>query len=118
MGRFTRSLSPKVATIAATGLWLVVVSVSATPQASQAPPPAAPVTAPSTPVEKTPPSNVQAGGFVGDDTCLTCHEDKKKGYTGRRTPVRRTSVRRRGATAAKAVTAPAQAHVDAGMTET
>jgi DmsE family decaheme c-type cytochrome len=114
MGRFTRSLSPKVATIAATGLWLVVVSVSATPQASQAPPPAAPVTAPSTPVEKTPPANMQAGGFVGDDTCLTCHEDQRKGYGG--SPHARAMDPRSPAAnkGCESCHGPGQAHVDAG----
>ena len=116
MGRFTRSLSPKSATIAAITMWLaVVVSVSATPQASPPPQVAAqpPATA-SAPEQKAPPSGQQAAGFVGDDTCLTCHEDQSKGYQGSphaRTMNPRTPAGKQGC---ESCHGPGQAHVDAG----
>lgn len=117
MGRFTRSLSPKSATIAAIIMWLVVVvSLSARPQASPPPAQAAappPATA-STPAQNAPASGKPAAGFVGDDTCLTCHEDQSKGYQGSphsRAMNPRTPAGKHGC---ESCHGPGQAHVDAG----
>lgn len=119
MGRFTRSLSPKVAVITAIAMWLVVVvSVAATPQASQSAPASAAVAAPAkatpTPAEKTPPPTKQAAGYVGDDTCLTCHEDQSKGYHG--SPHARAMDPRSpaGNKGCESCHGSGQAHVDAG----
>lgn len=117
MGRFTRSLSPRVATTAAIVMWLVVVvSVAATPQASQssASPATSAAPAASTSAAKTPPSTPQASGYVGDDTCLTCHEEQSKGYHGSphaRVLNPRTPAANKGC---ESCHGPGQAHVDAG----
>src|ERR671928_628107 len=73
MGRSPRTLA---IFIAAAGLWVgVMVSVSASGGTRQNGAPAAPAaTAPAT--------TAQAAGYVGEETCLTCHEDQKKGYHG------------------------------------
>jgi DmsE family decaheme c-type cytochrome len=99
-------------------MWLVVVvSVAATPQASQSPASAAaavPATAAPTPAGNTPPSTTQAAGYVGDDTCLTCHEDQAKGYHG--SPHARALDPRSpaGNKGCESCHGPGQAHVDAG----
>ena len=120
MGRFTRSLSPKTATIAAIVMWLVVVSVVATPQASPArsAPAVAQAAAAAPPADKTSPPTTQAAGLVGDDTCLTCHEGQSKGYHGSphaRAKDPRTPAGKQGC---ESCHGPGQAHVDAGTAET
>ena len=122
MVRFTRRLSPKAAVAIALVMWgAVVVSVAALsptdpireipgvlvpqPAIPQAPSPAtAPV-----------PTGAAASGFAGDDTCLTCHEDKKQGFEG--TAHARVNNKRTPAGAGNACESchgPGQAHADAG----
>ena len=76
MGRFTRTLGPTATVIGAIGLWIaVMVTVSAaTSRQNPAPAAKAPEAATATATPAT--------GYVGEETCLTCHEDSKKGYHG------------------------------------
>jgi DmsE family decaheme c-type cytochrome len=104
MGRSMRTLG---IIFAAFALWvgvMVTVSASATAHQSGAPPAKAAATA------KTPPP---ATGYVGEETCLTCHEDQKKGYHG--TPHSRAgNPRTPGAkNGCESCHGPGQAHVDA-----
>jgi DmsE family decaheme c-type cytochrome len=118
MGRFTRSLSPRAAVITAIAMWMVVVvSVAATPQASQSTSSSTTAAAPAKPTPTpagTPPSAQQTAGFVGDDTCLTCHEDQAKGYHG--SPHARALDPRSpaGNKGCESCHGAGQAHVDAG----
>jgi hypothetical protein len=76
MGRFTRTPGTLATLIAVLGLSLIVmmtVSASAGPRQTSASSPHAPVPAAAAPAAQT-------AGFVGDDTCLTCHEDQEKSY--------------------------------------
>jgi DmsE family decaheme c-type cytochrome len=60
----------------------VIVSVAATssPPALQSPPPGV-IFKPFTPqAPATPPLSQPQAGYAGEDTCLTCHDDMKKGY--------------------------------------
>jgi DmsE family decaheme c-type cytochrome len=61
---------------AAVALWLVVMVVVTAPAQArgQAPPAAAPASA-------APAVQQPAGDTVGDETCLTCHEKQKRGYS-------------------------------------
>lgn len=109
MGRSTRPLGIITAAI---GLWIAVmvtISVSAAPQQNVAAPgkaaPAAPKAA-------------AASGYVGEDTCLTCHENKKKGYHGSphsRATDPRTPAAKQGC---ESCHGPGQAHVDGGGDKT
>ena len=77
MGRFTRTPGPLFTITGALGLWLLVmVTVGATTASRQnGPKEAAPAAAPA--------AQLGVGsGYVGEDTCLTCHEDMTKGYHG------------------------------------
>jgi DmsE family decaheme c-type cytochrome len=93
---------------AAIGIWLVViVTVSAAPRQSQT---AGVALAPaSAPAAQAAPS----AGYAGEETCLTCHEDSKKGYHG--SPHARTQDPRSPAAnkGCESCHGPGQAHVDA-----
>jgi DmsE family decaheme c-type cytochrome len=114
MGRFTRTLGPTAAITAAIGLWIAVmvsVSVSAATRQNGAPAPKAPETV-------TAATTTQATGFVGEETCLTCHEDQKKGYHGSphaRAANPRTPAAKQGC---ESCHGPGQAHVDGGGDKT
>ena len=115
MGRFPRTLGPQAAIIAAIGFWIAVmvtVSVSASTATRQngAPAPKGPEIAQTTPA--------QATGYVGEETCLTCHEDQKKGYHG--SPHARAANPRTPAAAqgCESCHGPGQAHVDGGGDKT
>lgn len=109
MGRSTRTLAIFTAAV---GLWIgvmVTVSASGGPRQNGAPaapaPPAATTTAPS-------------AAYVGEETCLTCHEDQKKGYHGSphaRAKNPRTPAGKQGC---ESCHGPGQAHVDGGGDKT
>ncbi len=111
MGRLTRPLGTITAAI---GLWIAVmvtVSVSAAPRQNNAPAAKAPEAAAA-------PVTSQQSGFVGEETCLTCHEDQKKGYHGSphaRTANPRTPAAKKGC---ESCHGPGQAHVDGGGDKT
>ncbi len=110
MGRFMRPLGTITAAIA---LWIAVmvtVSASTAARKNNAPAVKAPAAAaaPATP----------ATGYVGEETCLTCHEDQKKGYHGSphaRTANPRTPAAKQGC---ESCHGPGQAHVDGGGDKT
>jgi DmsE family decaheme c-type cytochrome len=108
MGRITRTLGPTVTIAGALALWLaVMVTVGAAALPRQNPQPgatAAPAAQAAAP----------AGGYVGEDTCLTCHEDAGKGYKG--TPHARAKDPRTPAAgkSCESCHGPGQQHVDAG----
>src|SRR5438045_7052155 len=112
MGRFRRTLGPTITMAGAAAIWLgVVISVGATasPQ-KEAPPPAKATAARSVPAAQTVPG---ADQYVGEEKCLECHEDQKKGYKGSpharahnpRTPA--------GNYSCESCHGPGKAHVDA-----
>src|SRR4029078_5702306 len=73
MGRSTRTLAIFTAAV---GLWIgVMVSVSASGGTRQN-------GVSATPAAPAPATTTRAAGYVGEETCLTCHEDQKKGYHG------------------------------------
>ena len=108
MGRFTRTLG---IISAASILWIgvmVSVSASAGPHQNGAPPAKPAATAKVAP----------ATGYVGEETCLTCHEDQKKGYHGSphaRAGNPRTPAATKGC---ESCHGPGQAHVDGGGDKT
>ena len=111
MGRFTRTLGPMVTIAGALAIWLVVmvtVKATASPSQNGTPAPKAAAAAPA----------AQQPGYVGEDTCLTCHEDMKKGYHGSphsRTQDPRTPAANQGC---ESCHGPGQAHVEAGGDKT
>ena len=122
MGRFTRTLGPLVSITGALGLWLVVVvtlSASAAPQQQEGTL-MAKTTAPTASAAKTAPAKAAAAqpGYVGEETCLTCHEDMKKVYGS--TPHARARDPRSPAAAQGCETChgPGQAHVEGGGDKT
>ena len=112
MGRFTRTLGPMVTIAGALAIWLVVmvtVGANASPRQngakeSKAAAPAAQAAA--------------AAGYVGEETCLTCHEDMKRGYHG--SPHARTQDPRSPAAnkGCESCHGPGQEHVNAGGDKT
>ena len=114
MGRFTRTLSPMVTIAGAVALWLVVVvAVGASASPNQdgrviAPPTATPTAQAAAP----------AGGYIGEETCVTCHEEKTKGYHG--SPHSRASNPRTPAAGkgCESCHGPGQAHVEGGGDKT
>jgi DmsE family decaheme c-type cytochrome len=110
MGRFTRTLGPAATITGAIGLWIaVVVSVSA----SAAPPSGNRAAKSSNPAASTPAATQQVG-YVGEETCLTCHEDKKKNIDKSahgRSHDPRTPAAGKGC---ESCHGPGQAHVDGG----
>jgi DmsE family decaheme c-type cytochrome len=116
MGRFTRTLGPLVTITGALGLWLVVmvtVSASAAPRQNGVPAARPADTTPAKAATATP-----APGYVGEETCLTCHEDMKKGYHG--SPHSRAKNPRTpaGAQGCESCHGPGQAHVEGGGDKT
>jgi DmsE family decaheme c-type cytochrome len=109
MGRRTR---PFGIITAAIGLWIAVmvtISVAAAPRQNATAPAKATATA-----TKAAPTT----GYVGEDTCLTCHEDQKKGYHGSphsRAANPRSPVANKGC---ESCHGPGQAHVDGGGDKT
>jgi DmsE family decaheme c-type cytochrome len=112
MGRLPRTLGPTGTITAAIGLWIAVmvtVSASAAPRQS-APAPKAP--------EAKAAAATPATGYVGQDTCLMCHEDHKKGYQASphsRAANPRTPAAKQGC---ESCHGPGQAHVDGGGDKT
>jgi DmsE family decaheme c-type cytochrome len=109
MGRSPRALGIITAAI---GLWiavLVTVSVSAAPR-QNAPAPKA--------TQAKTAAVSPATGYVGEETCLMCHEDRKKGYHG--SPHARAANPRSPAAkqGCESCHGPGQAHVDAGGDKT
>jgi DmsE family decaheme c-type cytochrome len=114
MGRFTRTLGPTATITAALGLWIAVmvtVSVSAAPRQNGAPPVREPVAAAAT-------ATSPASGYVGEETCLTCHEDQKKGYHGSAHARARNPRTPAAAQGCESCHGPGQAHVDGGGDKT
>lgn len=114
MGRFTRTLSPKVTLAGALGVWLaVMVSVGASASTGQNGAPAV-APAPAPPAQAAAPGS----GYVGEETCITCHEGKTKGYHGSkhsRTGNPRTPAANKGC---ESCHGPGQAHVEGGGDKT
>ena len=114
MGRFTRTPGTLTTLAAVLGLWLIVmmtVSASAGPRQTSASNPRPPEPAAAAPA-------TQAAGFVGDDTCLTCHEDQAKGYHA--SPHARAKNPRTPAAAqgCESCHGPGQAHAEGGGDKT
>ena len=110
MGRFTRTLGTITGAI---GLWIaVMVGVSATGAPHQNGAPAA--TGPST--ATTTSAATPAAGYVGEETCLGCHENKKyHGTVHARAKNPRTPAAAQGC---ESCHGPGQAHVDGGGDKT
>ena len=116
MGRFTRTPGPLVTLTGALALWLAVtVTIAASAASAQTGKPAA---HPSDVAAATAASATTAAGYVGEETCLTCHEDMKKGYQG--SPHSRTHNPRTPAAAngCESCHGPGQAHVEGGGDKT
>jgi len=110
MGRSPRTLA--IFTAAAGLSIAVMVSVSASSGARQN---GVPATTPATAATAT---TTPAAGYVGEETCLTCHEDQKKGYHGSphaRAQNPRTPAAKQGC---ESCHGPGQAHVDGGGDKT
>src|SRR5262245_50012984 len=97
MARHIRRLGPNCWIACAFVLWLVAIAgtraASAPAQPSvppaeisaQAQKPPQPPPKPAQPAQKPPQTPAPAAGaanYVGESTCLTCHDDKKQGYVG------------------------------------
>ena len=112
MGRFTRTLGPVVTIAGALALWLVVmVSVGASSPRQESGTKVAPAAAPTA-------QAAPASGYAGEETCVTCHEEKTKGYHGSahaRAQDPRTPAAGKGC---ESCHGPGQAHVDAGGDKT
>jgi DmsE family decaheme c-type cytochrome len=111
MGRVTRALSPMVTIAGAVAVWLVVVvavgAAGSNPQQNNAAGAKPPTTA-AAPAKDAP------TGYVGEQTCITCHEEKTKGYHGSkhaRTANPRTPAANKGC---ESCHGPGQAHVEGG----
>jgi DmsE family decaheme c-type cytochrome len=126
MSRWCRGLEPGAAVGAALLLWTaVMVSVAATalPSAQarpavQSPPPGVLIGSSQTPQQQAPPQQTPApspaGEYAGEDTCLLCHEDMKKGYydsAHARVQNMRTPKANQGC---ESCHGPGKAHADAG----
>jgi DmsE family decaheme c-type cytochrome len=113
MGRFTRTLGPLVSITGALGLWLAVVvtlTASAMPRHNGSP---------SNPTDpKAAAAAKAAAGYVGEETCLGCHEDRAKGYHGSphsRAADPRTPAAKEGC---ESCHGPGKAHVEGGGDKT
>lgn len=125
MSRLCQRLGPGIAVSAAVLMWVaVVVSTTATTvppdgqasPASQSPPPGVLMQQTSGASPSPPPAAGQApaGEYAGEDTCLMCHEDMKKGYhdsAHARVQNLRTPKANKGC---ESCHGPGKAHVDAG----
>jgi DmsE family decaheme c-type cytochrome len=116
MGRFTRTLGPVVTIAGALAVWLVVmVTVGASASPSQNGPAAAQAATASAPAAQV---AAPASGFAGEETCLTCHEEKTKGnHEGPHARVQdpRSPAAGKGC---ESCHGPGQAHVDGGGDKT
>ncbi|HTM26060.1 MAG TPA: DmsE family decaheme c-type cytochrome [Vicinamibacterales bacterium] len=113
MGRFTRTLGPAATITGAIGLWIAVmvsVSASAAPRQNGATAAKAP--------EATAAAATVGAGYVGEETCLTCHEDQKKGYHGSPHARARNPRTPAAAQGCESCHGPGQAHVDGGGDKT
>ena len=113
MGRFTRTLGPAATITGAIGLWIaVMVSVSATgaPRQNGAMASKGPSTAITTPAA-TP-----LAGYVGEETCLGCHEDKQ--YHGTKHAQAKNPRTPAAGQGCESCHGPGQAHVDGGGDKT
>ena len=116
MGRFQRTLGPLVTIAGALAIWLVVmvtVGASASPRQNAPAPGAKATSAPAAQQAAAP-----ASGYVGEETCLTCHEDRAKGYHGSKHSRKndpRTPAANNGC---ESCHGPGQAHVDGGGDKT
>ena len=112
MGRFKRTLGPLVTIAGALAIWLVVmVTVGATASPRQSAP------APSGKVAAAPAAQqaaAPASGYVGEETCLTCHEDRAKGYHGSAHSRKNDSRTPAANNGCESCHGPGQAHVDGG----
>lgn len=121
MGRFHRTLGPRAAVGAALVMWgAVIVSVTAVSPVSQQHPQVPRegiILPPAQPPSPAPPAQTPqapAGEYAGEDTCLMCHEDMKKGYhdsVHARVENLRTPRANRGC---ESCHGPGKAHADAG----
>jgi DmsE family decaheme c-type cytochrome len=115
MGRLTRTLATIPGAIA---LWLAVivtVSVGAASRQNGTPAAKGPSTATTTPATTTPAATPKAG-YVGEETCLGCHEDRKyHGTAHARAKNPRTPAAGQGC---ESCHGPGQAHVDGGGDKT
>ena len=116
MGRLKRTLGPLVTIAGALAVWLVVMAtVGASPSPIQD------ASGPGGTVAAAPAAQqaaASASGYVGEETCLTCHEDRAKGYHGSahsRTQDPRTPAATKGC---ESCHGPGQAHVDGGGDKT
>jgi DmsE family decaheme c-type cytochrome len=111
-----RTLGPSATIAGALVLWLATVATVPTAAARQNGngKPAATAAVKSAPAAVAP----QAGDYVGEETCLTCHEDRKKGYHGSphsRAKDPRTPAAKQGC---ESCHGPGKAHVDGGGDKT
>jgi DmsE family decaheme c-type cytochrome len=106
MGRWKRTLGPAVPIAGALALW--VVAVATVP--AETTPAAATVTSGAQ-------ASAQANGYVGEETCLTCHEDKKaiNGTPHGMSGDAKTPAATHGC---ESCHGPGQAHVDGGGDKT
>jgi len=101
MGRLKRTLGPAVPIAGALALWIVAV---ATVPAESTPAVTAATTGAGVPA--------QAGGYVGEDTCLTCHESQRYDRTAHAFAANEhTPAATHGC---ESCHGPGQAHVDGG----
>jgi len=109
MGRVTRTLGATATITGAVAVWIAVMatmSALAAPRQNGAPAAKAPTTSATTPVAST------QAGYVGEETCLGCHEDKKyHGTAHARAKNPRTPAAAQGC---ESCHGPGQAHVDGG----
>jgi DmsE family decaheme c-type cytochrome len=115
MGRIRRTPGPQVTIAVGVAIWLVVmVSVAA----SSSPRRHGPSSTPAATTTGAAQAAAPAAGYAGEQTCLTCHEEKTKGYHGSphgRTQNARTPAAGKGC---ESCHGPGQAHVDAGGDKT
>jgi hypothetical protein len=95
-------------------VWGLAVGLAAAGSRPAAPNPT-PAAAPALASSPTPAA--QATGFVGDDTCTTCHEPQGKALHATLHGRRRTPARRRRGTELRVVPRSRQAHVDSGTSK-
>ena len=96
-------------------LWLMAIGLAAAGNRPMTPD-ATVVSVPAAPASVASPPPAQANGFVGDDTCTTCHEPEGKGLhatlhgkaQNTRTPAAKTNQ------SCESCHGPGQAHVDTG----
>lgn len=116
MGRKMPRLGPTVWLVGGLAIWLVSVATTQVTSAAQ--------TSGSAPAKtnatsaKTSAGTVPADQYVGEETCLTCHEDQKKGYHGSPHARARNPRSPAAAQGCESCHGPGKAHVDAGGDKT